>query len=240
MIELRPFSRLGRFDYDWLTARYHFSFADYHDRHRMHWGALRVWNDDRIAPGGGFARHGHSDMEIVTYIRKGAITHRDHLGNEGRTVAGDVQVMSAGRGILHEEHNFEAEATELFQIWILPAEKGGAPYWETAQFPKDDRKGRLVPLASGRSGDEGALPIRQDAAILGARLAPGDEVVHRLAPGRFAYLVAAAGTVTVNGVALGTRDAAAIHEEDEITIAVPADAAEDAEIVLADVPPLMR
>ncbi|MEZ5840282.1 MAG: pirin family protein [Hyphomicrobiales bacterium] len=238
MIELRPFARLGRFDYDWLQARYHFSFADYHDRHRMHWGALRVWNDDHIRPGGGFARHGHSDMEIVTYIRKGAITHRDHLGNEGITRAGDVQVMSAGRGILHEEHNFEDEATELFQIWILPAEKGGEPYWQTAEFPKDDRKGRLVALASGRANDDGALPIRQNAAILGARLGPGDRVEHVLEPGRYAYLVAAAGEITVNGVKLATRDGAAIKDEPKLVIEVPADAASDAEIVLADVPGL--
>ena len=237
MIEHRPFARLGRFDYDWLRARYHFSFAEYADPKRAGWGALRVWNDDTIRSGGGFNRHGHRNMEIITYIRQGAITHRDHLGNEGRTVAGDVQVMSAGKGILHEEHNFEDGPTELFQIWIFPAATGGEPYWQTARFPQGDRKGRLIALASGRPGDDGALPIRQDAAILGATLAPGASVTHRLDPNRYAYLVVAGGSVAVNGLALATRDGAAIRDESELTISVPADATEDAEIVLADVPP---
>ena len=134
MIDLRPLASLGQFEIDWLSARHHFSFGHYMDPARMGVGHLRVWNDDTIAPGGGFERHGHRDMEIITYVRRGAITHRDHLGNEGRTEAGDVQVMSAGKGILHEEHNRESEPTEIFQIWIEPNQRGVAPRWEARQL----------------------------------------------------------------------------------------------------------
>src|SRR5262245_38355132 len=129
-----PFEQLGRFQNDWLNARHHFSFGSYHDPDRMGWGALRVWNDDTIRPGTGFDPHPHQDMEIITYVRKGAITHRDNLGNEGRTEAGDVQVMSAGTGIVHAEFNLEKVETQLFQIWILPNRRGVAPRWETRRF----------------------------------------------------------------------------------------------------------
>jgi redox-sensitive bicupin YhaK (pirin superfamily) len=135
MIEVRPFAELGRFDNDWLNARYHFSFGHYHDPARDGLGPLLVWNDDIIAPGGGFDLHGHRDMEIVTYVREGAISHRDHLGNEGRTEAGDVQVMTAGKGILHAEHNLEAGPTRLFQIWIRPQTNSLKPRWEQRRFP---------------------------------------------------------------------------------------------------------
>ena len=121
MIERRPFENLGGARYDWLKTKHHFSFADYFDPQRMGWGALRVWNDDEIATGTGFPPHPHADMEIITYVRQGAITHQDSLGNKGRTEAGDVQVMSAGTGIRHSEHNFEPETTTLFQIWIQPS-----------------------------------------------------------------------------------------------------------------------
>ena len=230
MIDIRPFEKLGRFDNDWLTARYHFSFSAYYDPQRMNHGALRVWNDDRIEPGTGFARHGHRDMEIITYIRSGAITHRDHLGNEGRTEAGDVQVMSAGKGILHEEHNLEAEPTTLFQIWIEPNEKAVAPRWETKRFPKGERSGELVPLASGRPGDEGALRIHQDAAILGATLKVGQSVTHQLDKGRQAYLVAATGRYKINGQEAKARDGVAVSGESTLTI----EALEETELLLAD------
>jgi len=184
MIEVTPFAQLGRFENDWLTARYHFSFADYHDPARMGVGPLRVWNDDTVAPGEGFEMHGHRDMEIVTYVRQGAITHQDHLGNRGRTEAGDVQVMTAGKGILHSEHNLEAEPTQIFQIWIRPNQRQLKPQWARRRFPKATREGALVPLASGRDGDEDALPIHQDAALLGANLLAGQSVTHRLDPGR--------------------------------------------------------
>ena len=137
MIELVPFNTLGRFENDWLSARYHFSFAEYFDPRRMGFGPLRVWNDDRIRPGNGFPMHGHRDMEIITYVRKGAVSHQDHLGNRGRTEAGDVQVMSAGKGIMHAEYNLENDDTELFQIWIEPAHKNVRPRWAARQFLKD-------------------------------------------------------------------------------------------------------
>jgi redox-sensitive bicupin YhaK (pirin superfamily) len=234
MIEKRPFDSLGKFDADWLAARYHFSFAGYRDPERVHWGALRVWNDDTIQPKTGFPPHPHSDMEIITYVRTGAITHQDSMGNRGRTEAGDVQVMSAGAGVTHAEYNLEDEATTIYQIWILPKSQGGKPYWGAAKFPKDDRAGALVTLASGFDEDQqnGALPIRQDARVLAATLKPGQSVDYVLAPGRFAYVALAKGAATLNGVTLNARDGAAIR--DEQTLHIGADA--DAEVVLVDAP----
>lgn len=234
MIDIRPFASLGAANHGWLDARHHFSFADYHDPDRVHWGALRVWNDDAIAPKTGFPLHPHSDMEIVTYVREGAITHRDHLNNEGRTVAGDVQVMSAGRGIQHEEWNLEDGDTRLFQIWIEPNRQGVTPRWETASFPKEGRKGRLVPLASGKADAPAeALFIAQDAEVLGASLDAGTQVTHLIGEGRLAYLVPAKGRVEVNGIELSERSGAAIRDVEELTIR----ALDEAEIVLVDLPP---
>ncbi|MDG2002122.1 MAG: pirin family protein [Novosphingobium sp.] len=230
MIELRPFDSLGSADHGWLDARHHFSFASYRDPARNSWGRLRVWNDDTIAPNGGFASHPHSDMEIITYVRKGAITHRDNLGNAGRTEAGDVQVMSAGSGIEHSELNREDDATRLFQIWIIPDQQGGAPNWGTRPFPKADRAGQLVTLASGMEGDTDALPIRADARLLGATLKAGDSATYDTQPMRHAYLVPSEGRVAVDGIEAGTRDGMAITGLDAITIT----ALEDSEIVLVD------
>jgi redox-sensitive bicupin YhaK (pirin superfamily) len=232
MIEKRPFSSLGSFDNDWLAARYHFSFSGYHDRRRESWGALRVWNDDTIQPKTGFSPHSHADMEIITYVRSGAISHKDSLGNEGRTQAGDVQVMSAGRGITHAEYNLEDEPTTLFQIWIVPKQRGGDPFWGAAKFPKADRAGALVALASGFSDDQdvGALPIRQDARVLAGTLLAGQVATAELAPGRRAYLTVAAGRVVVDGVDLGARDGAAINDVSSVTIT----AQEDSEVVMVE------
>lgn len=231
MIERRPFATLGGADRGWLKAKHHFSFADYFDRARMNWGALRVWNDDEIAPKSGFPPHPHADMEIVTYVRQGAISHSDSLGNQGRTEAGDVQVMSAGSGIRHAEYNFEPETTRLFQIWIQTDERGAAPRWGTKPFPKGDRSGRFVPLASGFAEDAEALPIRAAARVLGATLKAGETAEYRLAEGRKAYLVPTDGRVSVNGVELEPRDGAAISEVRELRVT----ALDDAEIVLVDV-----
>jgi redox-sensitive bicupin YhaK (pirin superfamily) len=233
MIDVTPLEALGRFDNDWLSARYHFSFAYYHDPARMGVGPLRVWNDDTIRPGTGFDLHGHRDMEIITYVRKGAITHQDHLGNVGRTEAGDVQVMSAGTGIMHAEYNREDEETQIFQIWIEPAVHGVAPRWETRSFPKAGREGALVPLASGRRGHEtaGALPIYQDAAILAASLKAGQSVTHKLEPGRKAYLVPATGELKVNGETVKARSGVTLADVEEIALT----AETDSEILLADV-----
>jgi len=230
MIELRPHDRLGGADHGWLDTKHHFSFADYYDPARIHWGNLRVWNDDEIAPGTGFPLHPHRDMEIITYVREGAISHQDDQGNRGRTEAGDVQVMSAGTGIRHSEYNLEKEPTRIFQIWIVPEERGGAPRWDAQPFPKGDRAGQFVTLASGKAGDEGVLKIRADARLVAATLRAGETVSYSAEPGRHLYLVPAKGTVEVNGTKVGERDGAAIR--DEAVIAVTA--LEDAEVVLVD------
>jgi quercetin 2,3-dioxygenase len=230
MIERRPFANLGGEKLDWLDTHHHFSFAQYRDPARMNWGALRVWNDDEIAPGTGFPPHGHADMEIVTYVRQGAISHEDSLGNKGQTAAGDVQVMSAGSGIRHAEYNRGAEPTHIFQIWIVPTHAGGAPSWGTRPFPQADRAGRLVALASGEASDTEALPIRADARILGARLRKGQVIEYPLRPGRHAYLVPSDGVLEVNGVRIEPRDGAAIRDEAVLRLA----AIEDAELVLVD------
>ena len=230
MIERRPFAELGGADEGWLKTRHHFSFAGYRDPERMHWGALRVWNDDEIAPAAGFPPHPHADMEIITYVREGAVTHRDSLGNEGRTEAGDVQVMSAGSGVRHSEYNLEPGATSLFQIWVLPDRAGGAPAWSTKPFPKGDRSGHFVVLASG-NGDEDALPIRADARVLGATLQAGQTAKYRIGADRHGYLVPASGAVEVNGVRIGPRDGAAIEAVEVVTVM----ALEDAEVVMVDV-----
>ncbi|AIT79966.1 pirin family protein [Novosphingobium pentaromativorans] len=230
MIELRPFDTIGAANHGWLDAHHHFSFADYHDPARTNWGRLRVWNDDTIAPRSGFPPHPHRDMEIVTYVRTGAITHQDSLGNKGRTGAGDVQVMSAGSGIVHSEFNLEDEDTTVFQIWILPDERGGDPDWGARPFPKDDRAGRFVTLASGKAGDEDALPIRADARVLGATVKAGDSVTYATAAGRHAYLVPATGRIRVGDVEANARDGVAVTGIDTITVT----ALEDAELVLVD------
>ena len=231
MIERRAFDRLGGGDHGWLNTRHHFSFADYRDPKRMDWGALRVWNDDEIAPQTGFPPHPHADMEIITYVRQGAITHQDSLGNKGRTKAGDVQVMSAGTGIRHSEYNLEDEPTAIFQLWIIPTRRGGDPGWDTRPFPQGEGAGHFVTLASGIDGDADALPIRANARVLGATLKAGETAEYRLAPNRRAYLVPAKGAVEVNGVRIEARDGAAIENERVLTVT----ALDDAEIVLADV-----
>ena len=229
MIDKRAFAGLGGADHGWLKARHHFSFGEHVDPQRMGWGALRVWNDDEIAPHAGFPPHPHRDMEIITYVRSGAITHRDSLGNEGRTAAGDVQVMSAGSGVRHAERNAESETTTLFQIWIHPRAPGGEPAWGARPFPRDGRSGRFQVLASG-FGEPDALPIRADAQVLGATLAAGETAVHVLAPERHAYLVSASGRVRVNGVELDARDGAAITGETPLEV----EALDKAEVVLVD------
>lgn len=230
MIERRPFATLGGADHGWLDAKHHFSFASYYDPKRMGWGPIRVWNDDTIAAGTGFPPHPHADMEIVTYVRTGAITHQDSLGNIGRTEAGDVQVMSAGSGVRHSEYNREDAATTIFQIWIEPKSRGAAPSWGAKPFPKGERSGRFVTLASGFEADTDALPIRTDARIVGATIKAGETAEYALGAGHHAYLVPATGRIEVNGVAIEARDGAAIVDESVIRVT----ATEDAEIVLVD------
>ena len=233
-IELRPFDTLGAANHGWLDARHHFSFAEYQDPDRTHWGKLRVWNDDAIEAGKGFAPHPHEDMEIITYVRKGAITHEDSLGNKGRTEAGDVQVMSAGSGIRHSEYNREDTETTLFQIWIIPDETGGDPDWGARPFPKGDRAGDFVPLASGFADDlagDTALPIRAEARVLGATVKAGQSVTYTPSSAdRHLYLVPAAGKVQVENVEANARDGVAITGLETVTVT----ALEDCELVLVD------
>ncbi len=230
MIELRPFASLGGANHGWLDAKHHFSFADYHDPKRMHWGNLRVWNDDRIAPKAGFPPHPHRDMEIITYIREGAITHKDSLGNIGRTEAGDVQVMSAGTGITHAEYNAEDVETRLFQIWIMPTKRGEKPGWGTRPFPKGERAGQFVTLASGFEEDADALPIRTDARVVAATLKAGESADYPIGADRRGYLVPATGAVEIEGVRVNARDGAAISETPVLRVT----ALEDSELVLVD------
>jgi redox-sensitive bicupin YhaK (pirin superfamily) len=227
MLELRPFEGLGRYQDDWLDAHYHFSFAAYLDLDRMGVGALRVWNDDTFRPGTGFPPHGHRDMEIVTYVREGVLTHQDSLGNEGQVEAGQVQVMSAGTGIRHSEFNRGSQPVRLFQIWILPDRTGLPPRWETRPFPRGH--GRLEVLASGREEDAGALRIHQDARVLAATLDPGDTVSSRLVCPH-AYLVPARGVIEVNGQVVPERSGLRIEGETELDIR----ARDQAEIVMVE------
>ena len=213
MIDIRKFNSLGAANHGWLDARHHFSFANYYDPARMGWGKIRVWNDDVIAPGAGFPPHSHSNMEIITYVRSGAITHKDSLGNVGRTEAGDIQVMGAGRGVTHSEYNLESEETKLFQIWVLPRATGGEPHWGMQLFPKEERASGFAVLASGY-GDAGALHINADARVYGATLAAGGTLDHNVPLENNAYLVVSEGTIEINGFCAGPRDGVAIGQGD--------------------------
>lgn len=232
-ITVIPYAALGHNDYGWLNARYHFSFGEYHNPARMGFGALRVVNDDIIGPNTGFDTHPHKDMEIITYVRSGAITHRDNMGNEGKTEAGDVQVMSAGTGIRHSEKNAENIPTTLYQIWIIPREKGVTPGWDARQFPKEPiTSGALPILVSGHPEDAGkdVMHIHADASISGGRLTMGTTITQPLR--NLGYLLISEGTVEVNGTPMNHGDGAEITGADTVTIR----ALTDAELVLIDVP----
>jgi redox-sensitive bicupin YhaK (pirin superfamily) len=230
MIDLRPFASLGHADHGWLNAVHHFSFADYNDPARMGWGRIRVWNDDTIAAQSGFPPHAHSDMEIITFVRSGAITHQDSLGNKGRTGAGDVQVMSAGSGITHAEFNLEAEPTTLFQIWIESDRRGEAPSWGQRAFPRGERTGRWAVLASTAPETDDALLIKADARVLAGTLGAGQRIDLTLDPQRHQYLVAATGQIEVNGILAEPRDGLAITGEAQLAVT----ARHNAELVLVD------
>ena len=233
MIERRAFETLGHANHGWLDAHHHFSFAHYHDPARRGVGPLLVWNDDTFQPGSGFPMHPHRDMEIITYVRSGQVEHEDHLGNRGTTREGDVQVMSAGKGIMHAEYNRGTRPTQIFQIWIQPKERGMPPRWDNKEFPKGAHANRLVPLASGRDRDieAGALYIHQDATLFGATLEAGQTIDHAVVGSR-AYLVPARGRLRINGTEIGARDGVAIDDESTLTI----EALDDAEFILADLP----
>ena len=230
MIDLRPFASLGHADHGWLNAVHHFSFAEYHDPARMNWGAIRVWNDDTIAAQSGFPPHSHRDMEIITFVRSGAISHQDSLGNQGRTGAGDVQMMSAGSGITHAEFNVEDEPTTLFQIWIETDHRGEPPRWGQLGFPRGDRVGHWQVLASNTPETDDSLLIKADARVLAATIAAGETITLTLDPQRHQYLVAPTGRIEVNGTIAAPRDGVAITGETLLTVT----ALDDAELVLVD------
>jgi redox-sensitive bicupin YhaK (pirin superfamily) len=232
MITVYPYETLGHADHGWLDARHHFSFARYWNPERTGFGKLLVINDDRVAAGRGFAPHAHADMEIITYVKQGAISHKDSMGNEGKTKAGDVQVMSAGSGIQHSEFNHEHEDTTLYQIWIEPNKEGVKPRWEAKEFPKAPVKDKLALLVSGQPEhkDNGALFIYQDAAIYGGTLAKGTHITQPVK--HQAYVLASAGSITVNSTPMKKGDGAEISGEKEISIAADS----DAEILVIDVP----
>ncbi|WP_419903768.1 pirin family protein [Kiloniella sp.] len=232
MIDIRPFKSLGRFQNEWLNAHYHFSFANYMDPNRTGIGPLLVWNDDEIQPGGGFPMHGHRNMEIITYVRYGAISHEDHLSNKGKTPAGDIQVMTAGKGILHSEYNHEAEITGLYQIWIHPSETYLQPHWDQKTFSQEAYKGGFLPLASGQKKHSEALRINQDATLYGTHLLEGEEITQPMDKNRLGYLVVSSGSIELNGQRLDERDGAMIALENNLDIK----ALSPAELIFADLP----
>jgi redox-sensitive bicupin YhaK (pirin superfamily) len=232
MIERRPFDQLLTEDHGWLRARRHLCYATPDDLSPSGWGALRVWNDDEIAPNAGFPLHTHVNVEIITYVREGTVTHRDSLGNEGKIAAGEVQVVSAGTGIRHAEYNLEQEPARIFQLWIAPSRPGGSPAWGTQPCPSARHAGCFVVLASGFDSDHDALPIRAFARVLRTKLKAGEYTDYQLHERRLAYLVPSSGAVDVNGVRIHERDGATIKDVAIIRIM----AIEDAEVVMVDAP----
>ncbi|MGE4313542.1 MAG: pirin family protein [Pseudobdellovibrionaceae bacterium] len=232
MIKVYPYEELGRGEFGWLDARYHFSFSRYVNRDRMGFGILRVINDDIVQPHAGFGKHPHNDMEIITFVRKGAITHEDSRGNKGVTRAGDVQVMSAGTGIFHSEHNREDTETKLFQIWIEPKVQGVQPRWETARFADRQVSDALPLLVSGRDADQGkgALYIHADASISGGKMGKGVRVTHPIHDQ--AYILVSQGEIEVEGRTLREGDGMEVTQVKEVTL----EALSDAEVIVIDVP----
>jgi redox-sensitive bicupin YhaK (pirin superfamily) len=228
MIERRPYDQLPREDLGWLKARRHFSAAGVGSS--SSWGCLRAWNDEEIAPNAGFGLETHANVEIITYVREGTLTHRDGLGNDGIVEAGNVQVVSAGAGIRHADYNLEQAPASIFQIWLEPASKGGCPAWGMQPCPTAERSGCFVVLASGNESDHDALPIRACARVLNAKLKAGQSVEYALAEPRRAYLVPSSGTIDVNGVRIHARDGTAIKDVAMVRIA----AIEDADVVMVD------
>ena len=219
-------------NFGWLDTHWHFSFGDYHDPKNMNWGPLRVFNDDIVQGGGGFGFHPHRDMEIVTVVYDGELQHQDDIGNAGVIHPGEVQVMSAGRGIVHAEHNNSpTEPVHFLQIWIMPRHKANTPRWEQKQFDPAARVGKLLPVVS--SGEvAGTLKIDQDAAIYLSTLPAGKRVEHELAAGRKAYLFVVNGKIELNGKSFSTGDQARIDNETRLEIV----GKDESEIILLDLP----
>jgi redox-sensitive bicupin YhaK (pirin superfamily) len=232
MIKTYTFKQLGHANHGWLNARHHFSFANYHNPDRMGFGALRVINDDIIKAGAGFDTHPHRDMEIITYVRKGAITHRDSHGNQGRTEAGDVQVRRAGTGLYHSEFYLEREDTTLYQIWIEPNNTGVQPRWDAKEFPTEEAEDGLTLLVSGDG--RAPLQIHQDATLHAGPIKAGRELAHAIK--HQAYLLVSKGAITLDGHSLNKGDGAEIRDKDSINLT----AVTDAEVLIIDVPERAR
>ena len=231
MIERRPFDDLPGEDLSWLKNRRHFFPAGHSDRTWDAWGCIRAWNDEEISSSAGFGMQMHANIEIITFVREGAITHRDSLGNEGRIGTGNMQVVSAGTGLRHAEYNMEQSPARIFQIWIAPRSLGGSPAWGIQPCPKAERSGCFVAIASGDDSDVDALPIRASARVLNAKIEAGCPVEYALCKPRLAYLVPSSGIVDVNGERIYARDGAAIRDVDIVRVT----AIEDADVVMVDV-----
>lgn len=218
MITVRPAAERGRTQWGWLDSFHSFSFGGYHDPAHVSFRTLRVINDDRIAGGGGFGEHPHRDMEILTYVLEGTLEHRDSTGNQEVIRPGDVQRMTAGAGITHSEYNHsETEPVHLLQIWIYPERAGLRPGYEQRSYPPAEREGKLR-LVAAPDGADGALTIHQDARVYAGVLDAGQTVEHRLAPGRYAWLQVARGSLSLNGHALAEGDGAAVTAEELLTL----------------------
>lgn len=233
MLTIRKSDERGHFDHGWLDTRHTFSFADYHDPRHMGFRALRVINEDVVAPGQGFGRHGHRDMEILTWILSGALRHEDSSGGGGVIRPGEIQYMSAGSGVMHSEFNAsQTEPVHLLQIWILPERSGGAPRYDQRDFGAALEPGKLVLLASPQ-GEQGSLAIRRDASLLAVRFgAEGGEARRALAKGRHAWVQVARGSLRVGDAALEAGDGAALSQEDEVLLR----ASGEAEALVFDLP----
>lgn len=217
MIDVRHRTTLGRSSQDWLEARHHFSFGNYHQPGREAWGCVRAWNEDIIQPKSGFPMHPHRDMEIVTFVRAGVLTHEDSLGNSGRTAAGGIQVMSAGSGIRHAELNLEDAPLSLAQIWIEPDRPDEDPRWTHSQAPEPDGRTQWTLLVSGRARP-GTLAIRADAEILIGRVSKGDDLVYETLRKRRLYLIVTEGDGEINGLPIASGDGVAIRNEARISL----------------------
>ena len=230
MITLRPAAERGATGIGWLDSRHTFSFADYHDPEHMGFRSLRVINDDRVAPGAGFGKHGHRDMEILSYVLEGGLAHEDSTGGGGVIHPGELQFMRAGTGVTHSEFNAsKAEPVHFLQIWVVPDTNGLAPRYDQRTVDTDAARKGFALLAS-RDGAEGSIQVQQDVALWLARLGDGDERVHRLAPGRHAWVHVARGSASLNGRPLEAGDGAALSGEPEVRLAGRG----DAEVLLFD------
>lgn len=230
MIQVRKSSERGHVEHGWLSTYHTFSFADYHDPEHMGFRSLRVINEDFVDPGQGFDTHGHKNMEIITYILSGSLQHKDSMGTGSIIRPGDLQRMSAGKGVLHSEFNPSAdEKVHLLQIWILPEQNGGSPSYEQKHFPESERKNQLRLVAS-RDGAQGALTVHQDVRLFSALLDPGKRIDYPVPAGRHVWVQVARGKLTVNGKELGAGDAAALSQEESLELK----ALENSEVLVFD------